>query len=76
MLVSAFLFRILLDEYKFLYTFKNVHQTRIKIGLEMKNALTVQIIRKVPLERVDVRVTITIIAFKDIITHNHVTVSM
>ena len=42
----------------------------------MKNALTVQIIRKVQLERVDVRVTITIIAFKDIIIHNHVTVSM
>ena len=60
----------------YLYIFKNVQPTHIKILLEMKGAQTAQKIRKVPLEKVHVRVMITIIAFKDIIIHNHVTVSM
>ena len=42
----------------------------------MKSAQTAQRIRKVPLEKVDVYVTITIIAFKDKIIHSHVTVSV
>ena len=60
----------------YLYIFKNVQQTHIKILLEMKSAQTAQRIRKVALEKVDVYVTITIIAFKDIIIHSHVTVSV
>ena len=60
----------------YLYIFKNVQQTHIKILLEMKSAQTAQRIQKVPSEKVDVCVTITIIAFKDIIIHSHVTVSV
>ena len=51
----------------YLYIFKNVQQTHIKILLEMKSAQTAQRIRKVPLEKAHVCVTTTTIAFKDII---------
>ena len=60
----------------YLYFFKNVQQTHINILLEIKGAQTTQRIRKVALEKVDVYVKITTIAFKDIIIHSHVTVSV